>query len=107
MNVDLGVIGACAVSPAAGVSVHDASDATFKRTLLAASRKRLVLATTKNSARSAPHRVAELKDIEDCRRTRRRWGRARRNGGGGLRDLIADDPHDRRRREPSPEFSAC
>jgi DeoR/GlpR family transcriptional regulator of sugar metabolism len=64
MNVDLGVVGACAVSPATGVSAYELSDATFKRTLLAASRKRLVLATSEKLAARAPHRVAELKDID-------------------------------------------
>jgi DeoR/GlpR family transcriptional regulator of sugar metabolism len=64
MNVGLGVIGACAVSLAAGVSANELSDAIFKRTLIAASRKRLVLATNEKLAARAPHRVAELKDIE-------------------------------------------
>jgi DeoR/GlpR family transcriptional regulator of sugar metabolism len=64
MNIDLGVIGACAVSLAAGVSAHDLSDATFKRALLAASQKRLVLATSEKLAARAPHRVAELKEID-------------------------------------------
>jgi DeoR/GlpR family transcriptional regulator of sugar metabolism len=64
MNIDLGVIGACAVSSAAGVSAHGLSDAIFKRALLAASRKRLVLATSEKLAARAPHRVAELRDID-------------------------------------------
>jgi DeoR/GlpR family transcriptional regulator of sugar metabolism len=64
MNVDLGVVGACAVSPATGVSAYELSDATFKRTLLAASRKRVVIVTDEKLAARAPHRVAELKDID-------------------------------------------
>ena len=64
MNVDLGVVGACAVSAATGVSAYELSDATFKRTLLAASRKRLVIATDEKLTARAPHRVAELKDID-------------------------------------------
>jgi DeoR/GlpR family transcriptional regulator of sugar metabolism len=64
MNVDLGVLGACAVSSETGVSAHDLSDATFKRALLAASRNRIVLATRDKFAERAPHRVAELKDID-------------------------------------------
>jgi DeoR/GlpR family transcriptional regulator of sugar metabolism len=64
MNVDLGVVGACAVSPATGVSAYELSDATFKRTLLAASRKRVVVVTDEKLAARAPHRVAELKDID-------------------------------------------
>ena len=58
------MLGACAVSSATGVSAHDLSDATFKRALLAASRKRLVLATSDKLVARAPHRVAELKDID-------------------------------------------
>jgi DeoR/GlpR family transcriptional regulator of sugar metabolism len=64
MNIDLGVIGACAVSSATGISAHDLADATFKRALLAASRKRLVLATSEKLAARARHRVGELKDID-------------------------------------------
>ena len=64
MNVDLGVVGACAISPTTGVSAYELSDATFKRTLLAASRKRLVVATDEKLSARAPHRVAELKDID-------------------------------------------
>ena len=64
MNIDLGVVGACAVSPATGVSAYELSDATFKRTLLAASRKCLVVVTDEKLAARAPHRVAELKDID-------------------------------------------
>ena len=52
MNVDLGVVGACAVSPATGVhGAYELSDATFKRTLLAASWKRLVVVTDENRRR--------------------------------------------------------
>jgi DeoR/GlpR family transcriptional regulator of sugar metabolism len=64
MNIDLGVMGACAVSSATGVSAYDLSDASFKRMLLAASRTRLVLATSEKLGARAPHRVAELKDID-------------------------------------------
>jgi DeoR/GlpR family transcriptional regulator of sugar metabolism len=64
MNIDLGVLGACAVSSATGVGAHDLSDATFKRALLAASKNRIVLATSDKFVERAPHRVAELKDID-------------------------------------------
>ena len=64
MNIDLGVLGACVVSSATGVSAHDLSDAAFKRALLAASRNRLVLVTNEKFATRAAHRVADLKDIE-------------------------------------------
>jgi DeoR/GlpR family transcriptional regulator of sugar metabolism len=63
MNIDLGFIGACAVSAATGVSAYELSDATFKRALLAASQKSVVLTTTEKLGARAPHRVAELKDI--------------------------------------------
>jgi len=64
MNVDLGVLGACAVSSASGVSAHDPSDAAFKRALFAASRKRIVLAMSDKFGARAPHRIAEVKDID-------------------------------------------
>lgn len=63
MNIDVGVLGACAVSSATAVSAYELSDAAFKRTLVAASRKRLLLVTSDKFAAHAPHRVAELKDI--------------------------------------------
>ena len=61
MNIDLGFVGACAVSAATGVSAYELSDGTFKRALLAASQKSVVLATAEKLG--APHRVAVLKDI--------------------------------------------
>ena len=72
MNIDLGVIGACAVSRAIGVSAYDLSDAAFKRALLAASQKTLVLVTNeKLAARRAPsHRELEG-HRHDGRRARR------------------------------------
>ena len=63
MNIDLGFVGACAVSAATGVSAYELSDATFKRALLAASQKSVVLAASVKLGARAPHRVAELKDI--------------------------------------------
>jgi DeoR/GlpR family transcriptional regulator of sugar metabolism len=64
MNIDLGVLGVCAVSFSTGVSAYNFADAAFKRALLAASRNHLVLATSEKLAAQAPHRVAELKDID-------------------------------------------
>src|SRR5580658_9320095 len=63
MNIDLAFVGACAVSAATGVSAYELSDAAFKRALLAASQKSVVLATTEKLGARAPHRVAQLKDI--------------------------------------------
>ena len=54
MNIDLGVLGACAVSFATGLGAYDFSDAAFKRALLAASRKHLVLATSEKLDAQAP-----------------------------------------------------
>ena len=64
MNIDLGVLGACAVSSSTGVGAYDLSDAAFKRAVVAASRKSLVLVTNEKFAARAPHRVAELKGID-------------------------------------------
>lgn len=63
MNIDLCVVGVCAVSAATGVSAYDLSDATFKRALLAASQNSVVLATSEKLGARAPYRVAGLKDI--------------------------------------------
>lgn len=65
MNIDRCFIGACALSPAFGVSTFDASDAAFKRALLASSRYRLALVTTDKLGTGAPHRVALVDEI-DC-----------------------------------------
>jgi len=46
------------------VSADDLNDAIFKRAVLAASRKSLVLATTEKIGARAPHRIAEVKDID-------------------------------------------
>ena len=64
MNIDLGVLGACAVSSSTGVGAYDLSDAAFKRAVVAASGKSLVLVTNEKFAARAPHRVAELKGID-------------------------------------------
>ena len=54
MNIDLGVLGACAVSSSTGVGAYDLSDAAFKRAVVAASRKNLVLVTNEKFAARAP-----------------------------------------------------
>lgn len=63
MNIDLGFIGACAVAAATGVSAYELEDATFKRALLAASRKSVALTTSEKLGARAPHRVADVKEI--------------------------------------------
>ncbi|TGB20043.1 DeoR/GlpR family DNA-binding transcription regulator, partial [Burkholderia thailandensis] len=65
MNVDLAFIGACALSPRRGLSAFGLADATFKRAVVAASARCVVLATTDKLAARAPHRFATLNEI-DC-----------------------------------------
>ncbi|MBZ8141355.1 DeoR family transcriptional regulator [Rubrivivax gelatinosus] len=57
LNIERCFLGACALS-AAGASAHDAGDAEFKRALVAASRRLLVLATSDKLGAHAAHRVA-------------------------------------------------
>jgi DeoR/GlpR family transcriptional regulator of sugar metabolism len=63
MNIDRCFVGACAISPDGGVSAFDAADAAFKRALAAASRERLVLATSDKLGARAPYRVVEVGKI--------------------------------------------
>jgi len=60
LNIDLCVLGACAVSAEEGVSAYDPADAVFKRTLFARSRRTIVLATNDKLGRHAPHRVCDV-----------------------------------------------
>lgn len=57
LNIDLCVLGACAVSAEGGVSAYDPADASFKRALTARSRSTIVLATNDKLGQHAPHRV--------------------------------------------------
>ena len=57
LNIDLCVLGACAVSAEGGVSAYDPADAVFKRALVARSRRTIVVATNDKLGRHAPHRV--------------------------------------------------
>ncbi|WP_062227671.1 DeoR/GlpR family DNA-binding transcription regulator [Aureimonas frigidaquae] len=63
MTFDRCFLGACAISPINGLSVHDFDDGTFKRILLARSRQTLVLATTEKLGTSARHRVADVAEV--------------------------------------------
>ncbi|MGV5594635.1 DeoR/GlpR family DNA-binding transcription regulator, partial [Burkholderia pseudomallei] len=65
MNIDRGFLGACALSPQRGLAAFGLADATFKRAVVAASARCVVLATTDKLAARAPHRVAALDEI-DC-----------------------------------------
>ncbi len=60
LNIDLCVLGACAVSAEGGVSAYDPADAVFKRALVARSRRTIVLATNDKLGRHAPHRVCGI-----------------------------------------------
>lgn len=64
MNVDRCFIGACSVSLKGGASAFGMADATFKRAVLAASDRSVVLATTDKLAVRAPHRVATIQEID-------------------------------------------
>ncbi len=57
LNIDLCVLGACALSVEGGVSAFDMADANFKRALVARSRKTIVLATNDKLGQQAPHRI--------------------------------------------------
>ena len=57
LNIDLCVLGACALSAEGGVSAYDMADATFKRALAARSRKTIALVTNDKLGQQAPHRV--------------------------------------------------
>jgi DeoR/GlpR family transcriptional regulator of sugar metabolism len=64
LNIDTCFLGVCALSVEGGVSAFDPVDATFKRALVARSRKTLILVTTEKMSVRAPHRVAELSAID-------------------------------------------
>lgn len=57
LNIDLCFLGACAVSAEGGVSAYDLGDATFKRALIARSRRTIVLATNDKLGSQAPYGV--------------------------------------------------
>lgn len=57
LNINLCVLGACALSFEGGVSAFDMADANFKRALVARSRKTIVLVTNDKLGQQAPHRV--------------------------------------------------
>lgn len=58
MNIDLCVLGACALSVEGGVSAFETADANFKRALIARSRETIVLVTNDKLGERAPHRIA-------------------------------------------------
>ncbi|URK89558.1 DeoR/GlpR family DNA-binding transcription regulator (plasmid) [Rhizobium sp. RCAM05350] len=65
MNIDRCFIEAGAVSAQDGISVHNHSDAAFKRAVLRRSRKRIAVASAEVLDERAPYRVANSHEI-DC-----------------------------------------
>lgn len=64
MNIDRCFVGVCAVGAHTGISAFDSGDATFKRTLLAATRERAALITTDKFDVHAPHRISALAGVQ-------------------------------------------
>ena len=64
MNIDRCFVGVCAIDANTGISAFDSGDATFKRTLLAASRQRAALVTTDKFEVHAPHRISPLAGVQ-------------------------------------------
>lgn len=64
MNIDRCFLGACSVSDRGGLSAFDPGDAAFKRALLAASRRSIVLALNEKLGTQAPFRVGALDAAE-------------------------------------------
>jgi len=65
MNVDKCFLGICAVSGLTGACAFNPADAAFKRALLAASLRCIVMATNEKLGTRAPHRVATIQEV-DC-----------------------------------------
>jgi DeoR/GlpR family transcriptional regulator of sugar metabolism len=65
MNIDRCFLGVCVVSAIDGICVFNFADATFKRALVAASRRCTAMATTEKLEAFAPHQVATLAAL-DC-----------------------------------------
>jgi DeoR/GlpR family transcriptional regulator of sugar metabolism len=63
LNIDLCLLGACALSVGGGVSAFDMADADFKRTLAGRSRRTIVLATNDKLNHQAPHRIVGVGDL--------------------------------------------
>lgn len=64
MNIDRCFLGACAVSPTNGISVHEHADAIFKRTLIKRSASRIAMVTSEKLHERAPHRIGGATDID-------------------------------------------
>jgi DeoR/GlpR family transcriptional regulator of sugar metabolism len=64
LSIDRCFLGACALSARHGACAFDAGDAAFKRALVQASEKLVLLAVTEKLGTRAPHRVAPLEAFE-------------------------------------------
>lgn len=64
MNIDRCFVGVCAIGTDTGISAFDSGDATFKRTLVAASRERVALITTEKFEARAPHRISPIAGVQ-------------------------------------------
>ncbi|SEJ16230.1 transcriptional regulator, DeoR family [Sphingobium sp. AP50] len=64
LNIDVCLLGVCALSAENGVSAFDAADAAFKRVLIARSRCTIILVSNEKLAGHAPHRIAGLSDVD-------------------------------------------
>lgn len=64
LNIDLCMLGACAISTKGGVSAFETADAAFKRALVARSSRVIVLATNDKLGQQAPQRIAGVDAID-------------------------------------------
>lgn len=64
LNIDVCVLGACALSARGGVSAFEPADAAFKRALIARSNRTIVPATNDKLGRQAPQRIAAVDAID-------------------------------------------
>ncbi|MEH7845586.1 DeoR/GlpR family DNA-binding transcription regulator [Rhizobium laguerreae] len=64
LNIDRCFIGACAISPSSGLSVHDFADSIFKRTLIRRSSISVVMVTIDKLHDRAPHVIATGSEID-------------------------------------------
>lgn len=64
MRIDRAFVGACSVSAEHGIGTYHFTDATFKRSIVAASRSNVVLAMAETFDVSAPHHVTALSQLD-------------------------------------------
>ena len=64
LNIDRCFLGACAVDPERGIGAELHADALFKRVLMSATRRCVVLAMNSKLGARAPHRACALSDVD-------------------------------------------